>query len=201
MPGSIWCQFNVTFAAQPTNQPRGEGSLLSGTYRHVSNALMRKFHFCFAYLAIGISKKSKSESNFLASPFGSRPVASCWWWWCAVYYLWVRLFAPKSVSSRTINFRNRPNSCMQMLPGGRQRAKSIPNIVISNTLLYNPQMPSALSNYLAFSLNTIYMRYAARQIYMLLLCICKLFFGGDESFCFWIGHWRDCTGCPDEAHE
>ena len=54
----------------------------------------------------------------------SRPVASCCcWWWCAVYYLWVRLFAPKSVSSRTINFRNRPNSRMQMLPGGRTGKK------------------------------------------------------------------------------
>ena len=34
--------------------------MLSGTYRHVSNALMRKFHFCFAYLAIWNKQENPS---------------------------------------------------------------------------------------------------------------------------------------------
>ena len=58
-----WCHFNVTFAGQP----RGEGSLLSGTYRHLSNALTRKVFSIFVLqICLQRPRKSKSESNFLA---------------------------------------------------------------------------------------------------------------------------------------
>ena len=49
----------------------------------------------------------------------------------AVYYLWVRVFAVKSVSSRTINLRNRPNNNMQI--AGRGKNTNL-NIVIHQAL-------------------------------------------------------------------
>ena len=114
------------------------------------------FFFCRKFVFIARKKIWKSESNFLASLFGSEPVASRW---CAVYYLWVRLFAPKSVSSRTINFRNRPNSRMQMLPGGRT-GKKHSNIVISNTLRATRKCPLPSQTTWGFSLTDIYMLYS-----------------------------------------
>lgn len=191
-----WCHFNVTFAGQP----RGEGSLLSGTYRHLSNALTRKeFSIFVLQICLQRARKSKSEAIFLLSKW-SRPVASssCCWWWCAVYYLWVRLFAPKSVSSRTINFRNRPNSRMQMLPGGRA-GKKHSNIVISDTTQPTNAHCPRLKLLELFHLQT-FTCCTARQIHAVVVHL-QVVFWTRRSFCFWIGHWRDCSGCPDETHE
>ena len=144
-----WCHFNVT--SRTTNQ-RGEGSLLSGTYwRHLSNAEENIFCWTkkdYSILCRNLRKRSKSESNFLASPFGSEPVASCGGGGGGVLFIiyefgFLRQNLYRAAQSILETGQTVVCKCCQ---AGRP-AKSIPNIVISNTLRA-PQMLIASQTWL-----------------------------------------------------
>ena len=147
--------------------------MLSGTYRHLSNVRRREFldilHSVSMFFSLANSHltliqrviNTKSESNFLAPPFGSEadrlPPAGAGGGVLFIIYEFGFLRQNLYRAAQSILETGQTVVC-KCCQAGRP-AKSIPNIVISNTLR-TPQMPIALSN-LAFSF-TIYNLHAVQ---------------------------------------
>ena len=143
-----WCHFNVT--SRTTNQ-RGEGSLLSGTYwRHLSNAEENIFCWTkkdYSILCRNLRKRSKSESNFLASPFGSEPVASRGGGGGVLFIIYEFGFLRQNLYRAAQSILETGQTVVCKCCQAGRPAKSIPNIVISNTLRA-PQMLIASQTWL-----------------------------------------------------
>ena len=163
--------------------------MLSGTYRHLSNALMRKVFSIFVLqICLQRARKSKSESNFLASPFGSEadrlPPAGSGGGVLFIIYEFGFLRQNLYRAAQSILETGQTAVCKCCQAGGR--AKSIPNIVISNTLRATRKcpLPSRLKLLGLFHLQTFTCCTAARQIHVVGVHLQVVFWTRGGSFCF-----------------
>ena len=205
-----WCHFNVT--SRTTNQ-RGEGSLLSGTYwRHLSNAEENIFCWTkkdFSIFGRNLRKRSKSESNFLASPFGSEPVASRGGGVGVLFIIYEFGFLRQNLYRAAQSILETGQTVVCKCCQAGRPAKSIPNIVISNTFCA-PQMLIASQTWL-FS---IYQRVHQTDIHAVVEHLQLVFWPrGDflllnwalarlRSVVLWRGSWIEWTDpCQELDHQ
>ena len=93
-----------------------------------------------------LRKRSKSESNFLASPFGSEPVASCGGGG-VLFIIYEFGFLRQNLYRAAQSILETGQTVVCKCCQAGRPAKSIPNIVISNTLRA-PQMLIASQTWL-----------------------------------------------------